>query len=49
MTRHEALNLLRLAVDNSEAQFRDDQWEAVDAIVNNQQKLFVVQRTGWGK
>ena len=49
MTRNEAQELLRVALDDAEAQFRDGQWEAIDAIVNHQQKLFVVQRTGWGK
>lgn len=49
MTRNKAQELLRVALDDAEAQFRDGQWEAIDAIVNNRQKLFVVQRTGWGK
>lgn len=49
MTRNEAQELLRVAIDDAEAQFRDGQWEAIDAIVNHRQKLFVVQRTGWGK
>ena len=49
MTRNEAQELLRVALDDAEAKFRDGQWEAIDAIVNHQQKLFVVQRTGWGK
>jgi len=32
-----------------EADFRDGQWEAIDAMVNHRQQLVVVQRTGWGK
>ncbi|MBN3053873.1 ATP-dependent DNA helicase RecG, partial [Pectobacterium brasiliense] len=31
------------------AQIRDGQWEAIDSLDNRQQKLVVVQRTGWGK
>ncbi len=49
MTRNEAQELLRVALDDAEAQFREGQWEAIDAIVNHRQKLLVVQRTGWGK
>ncbi len=32
-----------------EASFRDGQWEAIDALVSQQQQVLVVQRTGWGK
>ena len=45
----EAAPLLRTALDNPGAEFRDGQWEAIDALVNHRQKLLVVQRTGWGK
>lgn len=31
------------------ANFRDGQWEAIDALVNQRQRMLVVQRTGWGK
>ncbi len=41
--------MLQLAVGNPFVQFRDGQWEAIDALVNHRQKLMVVQRTGWGK
>src|SRR6185295_15027750 len=41
--------LLRQALQDPEAEFRDGQWEAIDALVNHRQKLLVVQRTGWGK
>ncbi len=30
-------------------QFRDGQWEAIDLVANQRQRLLVVQRTGWGK
>ena len=31
------------------AQFRSGQWEAIDALVKQRQRVLVVQRTGWGK
>jgi ATP-dependent DNA helicase RecQ len=40
---------LREALGNEEADFRDGQWEAIDSVVNRQQRVLVVQRTGWGK
>lgn len=49
MNKENAKNLLRMALDNANADFRSDQWEAIDALVNHRQKLLVVQRTGWGK
>lgn len=49
MNQNEAEQLLRIALANPNAQFREGQWEAIDAIVNQRQKLLVVQRTGWGK
>ncbi len=45
----EAEQFLKTALENPLAQFREDQWEAIDALVNQHQKLLVVQRTGWGK
>ena len=32
-----------------DAEFRPDQWEAIDRLVNNREQLLLVQRTGWGK
>lgn len=49
MNQNEAEQLLKTALADPNAQFRDGQWEAIDTIVNQQQKLLVVQRTGWGK
>lgn len=49
MTRDEAENLLRIALGNNTAHFRDGQWESIDAVVNRKKKLLVVQCTGWGK
>ncbi|WP_391528011.1 RecQ family ATP-dependent DNA helicase [Photorhabdus akhurstii] len=49
MNRAQAQQLLQTALANPNAEFRDGQWEAIDALVNQRQKLLVVQRTGWGK
>ncbi|MEX3025794.1 RecQ family ATP-dependent DNA helicase [Proteus sp. STS61-E] len=49
MNRSQAQQLLQTALANPAAEFRDGQWEAIDALVNHRQKLLVVQRTGWGK
>lgn len=49
MNRSRAQQLLQTALANPAAEFRDGQWEAIDALVNHRQKLLVVQRTGWGK
>ncbi|MER5978806.1 RecQ family ATP-dependent DNA helicase [Streptomyces sp. NPDC001857] len=32
-----------------EARLREDQWQAVDALVRERRRALVVQRTGWGK
>ena len=32
-----------------QAQFREGQWQAIDAIVTRRGRVLVVQRTGWGK
>lgn len=32
-----------------DANFREGQWEAIDALVSQRQRVLVVQRTGWGK
>ncbi|MDJ0556236.1 MAG: DEAD/DEAH box helicase family protein [Microcoleaceae cyanobacterium MO_207.B10] len=47
--QQKALLLLRQALNNSTAEFRDGQWEAIEAITEYQSRLLVVQRTGWGK
>lgn len=49
MEKNAALSLLRKALNNPVAQFRHNQWEAIDQLVNHQKKLLVVERTGWGK
>ena len=45
----EALGLLRKALDDESADFRDGQIEAIDALANRRERMLVVQRTGWGK
>ncbi|MEL0657271.1 RecQ family ATP-dependent DNA helicase [Pseudoalteromonas issachenkonii] len=49
MDRIQAEQLLKTALADTTVTFRDGQWEAIDALVNQNQKLLVVQRTGWGK
>jgi ATP-dependent DNA helicase RecQ len=47
--RSRALELLRQALADDRADFRDGQWEAISALVEHRARLLVVQRTGWGK
>jgi ATP-dependent DNA helicase RecQ len=47
--RTQALRLLRQALGDDTATFRDGQWEAISALVERRARLLVVQRTGWGK
>jgi len=49
MNRTEAEQLLKKSLASPQATFREGQWEAIDAVVNQRQKILVVQRTGWGK
>ena len=43
-----ALELLRQML-GPQAEFREGQWQAIDAIVTRRGRVLVVQRTGWGK
>ena len=45
----DALRLLRAAVGDPQAAFRDGQLEAITDLVEQRKRLLVVQRTGWGK
>ena len=45
----EALAVLRRLVDRPDAQFKDGQFEAIEALVAHRRRALVVQRTGWGK
>ncbi|MGP6175028.1 RecQ family ATP-dependent DNA helicase [Corynebacterium sp. A21] len=47
-TREEA-NVLLTGIAGPGAVLRDDQWTAIDALVNQHRRMLVVQRTGWGK
>ncbi len=47
--RTQAVTLLRQALKDPNAEFRDGQWEAISALVQRRVRLLVVQRTGWGK
>lgn len=44
-----ALKLLRKSLKNNQAEFRDNQWDAIDKVTNLGTRLLLVQRTGWGK
>jgi ATP-dependent DNA helicase RecQ len=45
----DALQLLRQLTRDDSSTFRDDQWDVIDAIANRQERVLLVQRTGWGK
>ena len=47
--RSDAEGVLRALVGRDDAVLRDDQWAAVEALVADRRRVFVVQRTGWGK
>ena len=44
-----ALELLRIGSGITDAQFREDQEDAIRHVVEGSGKLLVVQKTGWGK
>jgi ATP-dependent DNA helicase RecQ len=46
--RERALGLLRAALVDPHAEFRDGQWECIERLLKGE-RLLVVQRTGWGK
>jgi len=47
--RAEAAHVLTQLVGREDATLRDDQWEAIRALVVDSARALVVQRTGWGK
>ncbi|KQM38810.1 RecQ family ATP-dependent DNA helicase [Sphingomonas sp. Leaf10] len=47
--RNRALSLLRTGSQRQDADFRDDQEEAIRHLVEGNGRLLVVQKTGWGK
>ncbi|MCK4719539.1 RecQ family ATP-dependent DNA helicase [bacterium] len=40
---------LKTALANPSAEFHDGQWEAIEALCIDRDRVLVVQRTGWGK
>ncbi len=46
--QREALKFLRTALGNQQATFHAGQWESIAGLLD-QQRMLVVQRTGWGK
>lgn len=49
MDKQGAVGLLRKALNLPHATFREGQWEAIEKLTVNKEKLLVIQRTGWGK
>lgn len=49
MSKDQAREWLQEAVSCQTVDFRPNQWEAINAIVNRRKKLLVVEKTGWGK
>lgn len=47
--RQRAQEHLRALVGSADAELREDQWVAIRALVVDQARALVVQRTGWGK
>ncbi len=47
--RIRAERLLRAALGDENAHFREGQWEAVLSLVRDRSRLLLVRRTGWGK
>ena len=47
--RDEAAEALRALVGRDDAELREDQWTAIEALVSRRARALVVQRTGWGK
>src|SRR3982750_16141 len=47
--RRDAEQHLRALVGRDDAQLREDQWRAIEALAVQRTRALVVQRTGWGK
>lgn len=48
LMQQKALELLRRALNNPQASYRDGQWESIEGLLARR-RILVVQRTGWGK
>jgi ATP-dependent DNA helicase RecQ len=44
-----ALKILRESLGNPNAKFHEHQWESISKLVEERDRLLVVQKTGWGK
>lgn len=49
MIKTKALEMLRKSIGFQDAAFREGQWESIERLTVNKEKLLVIQRTGWGK
>jgi len=47
--RERALHILRQGTGRWADDFRDGQWEAIEALVEKRERILLVRRTGWGK
>ena len=47
--RDDAERILKRLVGRDDVALREDQWQAIEALVARAQRVLVVQRTGWGK
>ena len=47
--REAAERHLQALVGRGDAVLREDQWAAIEALVDGGRRVLVVQRTGWGK
>src|SRR3954465_14507130 len=47
--RRDAERHLRALVGRDDAELREDQWRAIEALAVERRRALVVQRTGWGK
>lgn len=48
VSKEAARELLKRSI-GPDAEFRPQQWEAINGLVNDKERLLLVQRTGWGK
>jgi len=49
MVKIKALEMLRKSIRFQDATFREGQWESIQRLTVDKEKLLVIQRTGWGK
>jgi len=47
--RNRVKHLLRVSIDDPHVEFRNDQWEAIEALTQRRERILLVKRTGWGK